>query len=244
MALNNIAANGTAGDDIHKADIRLSDICTLVADDWPRLAAALDVQPDDVATIRAEFEDRDAAHQAMVMLRLWLRSNGRQATGNQLEGALHAIGRSDVVEKCIFNLELVTDVVEREAAKRQLVSGGGGGGGKQKASLGDQSGFGDLRAELGHDDDEGDEDGEEVVGEVDGKERKEQSRGGKIDKFASLWFKTNPFPSQSTSSRPIRRYCRRAPNTRTTTTTMPQCQWHRNASPLLRPNCWASTPHR
>lgn len=173
LALNNVAAANNV-DDIHKADIRLSDICTLLDSDWPLLAGALDVQPEDVATIRREFSDRGAAHQAMVMLRLWLRSNGRQATGNQLEGALHAIGRSDVVEKCIFNLELVTDEMERETAKRQLVATNA----KQQLPN-DQSGFGDLRAELGHDDDEEDDEaGIEV--DVDVK-RNEQPRGGKIN---------------------------------------------------------------
>lgn len=152
LALNNIAV--TADDDIHKADIRLSDICTLLDKDWPLLAVALNVQPEDVSTIRKEFHNKDPAHQAMVMLRLWLRSNGRQATGNQLEGALHSIGRSDVVEKCIFNLELVTDEMERETAKRQLVVAAGNN--VQQHSFNDQSGFGDLRAELGHDE-EGDE---------------------------------------------------------------------------------------
>lgn len=158
LALNNTTASD---DDIHKADIRLSDICSQLDSDWPLLAGALDVQAEDVATIRREFGDRDAAHQAMVMLRLWLRANGRQATGNQLEGALHAIGRSDVVEKCIFNLELVTDEMEREAAKRQLV-GTGTGSGKPNN---DQSGFGALRAELGHEDE--DEEEEHRVKEVE-----------------------------------------------------------------------------
>lgn len=111
-------------DDIHKADIRLSDICGLLGVDWPRLAVELEVPANDVRTIAAEFGGEGSAHQAMVMLRLWLRMKAHRATGNQLEQALHAIGRSDVVERCIFNLAPVTDELERATAKRQLGADG------------------------------------------------------------------------------------------------------------------------
>lgn len=115
-------AAAAAVDDIHKADIRLSDICNLLGDDWLPLAAELEVPADDRAAIAAEYGATGTAHQAMVMLRLWLRMKAHRATGNQLELALHAIGRSDVVERCIFNLALVTDDVERATAKAQLVA--------------------------------------------------------------------------------------------------------------------------
>ena len=53
--------------------------------------------------------------------------------GNSLEKALQKIGRDDIVKQCIFNMELVTDDMERAAAKVEL----------------DQSGFDALREELG-----------------------------------------------------------------------------------------------
>lgn len=118
--------------EIHKADIRLSDICNLLGPDWVKLAEALEVPNDDVELIKSEYPDKPS-HQAMVLLRLWLRQSGKQATGNNLEQALHRINRSDIVDKCIFNLELVTDEMEKAVAKMQL----------------DQSGFDNLKEELG-----------------------------------------------------------------------------------------------
>jgi hypothetical protein len=54
-------------------------------------------------------------------------------TGNTLEKALHKIDREDIVNQCVFNVELVTDDMEKAVAKVQL----------------DQSGFDALREELG-----------------------------------------------------------------------------------------------
>lgn len=54
-------------------------------------------------------------------------------TGNQLELALKKIGRNDIVSKCICNVELVTDDMERALAKVRL----------------DQSGFETLKDEIG-----------------------------------------------------------------------------------------------
>lgn len=53
--------------------------------------------------------------------------------GNRLELALHKIGRTDIVNKCICNVELVTDDMEKALAKVRL----------------DQSGFDTLKDELG-----------------------------------------------------------------------------------------------
>lgn len=64
--------------------------------------------------------------QAMVMLRIWLNTQGNKATGNALEKALRRIYREGIVNKCIFNVELVTDEMEQSAAQ---------------AALADQSGF-------------------------------------------------------------------------------------------------------
>lgn len=54
-------------------------------------------------------------------------------TGNTLEKALNKIGREDIVKKCIFNVELVTDDVEKAVARVRL----------------DQPGFDSLKEELG-----------------------------------------------------------------------------------------------
>lgn len=117
---------------IHKADIRLSDICNLLGNDWMNLAKELEISQNEVELIEKEYPEK-SSQQAMVMLRLWLRQSGKQATGNTLEQALHRIKRSDIVDKCIFNLELVTDEMEKAVAKIQL----------------DQSGFDNLKEELG-----------------------------------------------------------------------------------------------
>lgn len=53
--------------------------------------------------------------------------------GNTLEKALNKIGREDIVRKCIFNVELVTDDVEKAVARVRL----------------DQPGFDSLKEELG-----------------------------------------------------------------------------------------------
>ncbi len=56
----------------------------------------------------------------MVMLRFWLNMEGNRATGNALERALRKCDREDIVNKCIFNVELVTDEMEQSAAKAAL----------------------------------------------------------------------------------------------------------------------------
>lgn len=122
----------TSENEIRKADIRLSDICNLLSDDWEELAHVLGVPDADIELIKAEYPDRPS-QRAMVMLRLWMSQAGpKQATGNTLEQALHKIKRSDIVDKCVFNLELVTDEMEKAVAKMQL----------------DQSGFDNLKEEL------------------------------------------------------------------------------------------------
>ncbi|XP_018323633.1 ankyrin-3 isoform X2 [Agrilus planipennis] len=119
-------------DAIHRADFRLSDICNLLNGDMEKLAAELGIPPSDIKIIKEEYTN-NTAQQSMVMFRLWLRQKGNRATGNQLEQALNKIGRQDIVSKCICNVELVTDDMERALAKVRL----------------DQSGFDSLKDELG-----------------------------------------------------------------------------------------------
>ncbi|KFB49171.1 hypothetical protein ZHAS_00017329 [Anopheles sinensis] len=113
--------NGDGASDIHKADIKITDICNLLGSDWPLLADELGIAPTDVELIRTEYPD-DEPQQAIVMLRLWLRQAGRDATGNVLEQALIKINRPDIVNKSITNLEPVTDEYERQVAQRQIGS--------------------------------------------------------------------------------------------------------------------------
>uniref|UniRef100_A0A182PG47 Ankyrin n=1 Tax=Anopheles epiroticus TaxID=199890 RepID=A0A182PG47_9DIPT len=119
--LNFTFQNGDGASEIHKADIKITDICNLLGSDWPLLADELAITPSDVELIRAEYPN-DEAQQAIVMLRLWLRQAGRDATGNVLEQALIKINRPDIVNKSITNLEPVTDEYERQVAQRQIGS--------------------------------------------------------------------------------------------------------------------------
>ncbi|XP_044766599.1 ankyrin-3-like isoform X2 [Coccinella septempunctata] len=119
-------------DTIHRADFKLSDICNLLDEDWEKLAPELDIPPSDIEIIKQEYQE-NKPQQAMIMFRLWLRQKANNATGNQLELALRKIGRQDVIDKCICNVELVTDDMERALAKVRL----------------DQSGFDTLREEIG-----------------------------------------------------------------------------------------------
>ena len=61
-----------------------------------------------------------SGQQAMVMLRFWLNTQGNKATGNGLERALRKCDREDIVNKCIFNVELVTDESEKHVAEEAL----------------------------------------------------------------------------------------------------------------------------
>lgn len=62
-----------------------------------------------------------------------LHENLFECAGNSIEKALNKIGREDIVKKCIFNVELVTDDVEKAVARVRL----------------DQPGFDSLKEELG-----------------------------------------------------------------------------------------------
>nr|CAH7736992.1 unnamed protein product [Callosobruchus chinensis] len=120
-------------DTIHRADFRLSDICNLLDEDWEKLAMELDIPPSDIHLIKEEYPE-SIPQQAMIMFRLWLRQKANKATGNKLEQALNKIGRQDIVNKCICNVELVTDDMEKALAKLHL----------------DQSGFEAFKDEIGH----------------------------------------------------------------------------------------------
>lgn len=128
---NGLGVNSEGGN-IHRADIRLADICNLLSSDWILLARELDMSESDIQHIQTEYRN-NLPQQAMVMLRLWMQTSQNQATGNNLKKALRSINREDIINQCIYNVELVTDDVERAVAKVHL----------------DQSGFDTLKEELG-----------------------------------------------------------------------------------------------
>ncbi|GFS40820.1 ankyrin-3, partial [Trichonephila inaurata madagascariensis] len=117
---------------IHRADLRLSDIAQGLDKDWVLLAQQLDMSENDIAQIKADSTS-DQSEQALMMLRLWLQKSGSKATGNELEKGLRKINREDIIKNCMFNVELVTDDVEKAVAKVHL----------------DQSGFDVFKEELG-----------------------------------------------------------------------------------------------
>lgn len=113
----------TKQEEILKADIRVSDISELLGGDWEKLSSELNVPQTDVDLIKAEYPD-DKKQQAIVLLRLWLRQAGPKATGNELANALYRINRSDIVDRCISDTQIVTDDYEKEKAKKHLITNG------------------------------------------------------------------------------------------------------------------------
>ena len=106
-------------DTIHKADLKISDIGNLLGSDWVKVAHELDIPDSDINIIKTEYPDNEG-QQAMVMLRFWLNTQGNKATGNALEKALRRCDREDVINKCIFNVEEVTEESERHVAEEAL----------------------------------------------------------------------------------------------------------------------------
>ncbi|XP_037709722.1 ankyrin-3 isoform X1 [Drosophila subpulchrella] len=106
-------------DMIQRADITLIDVCSHIGSDWPQLAKELGVPETDIELVKAEYNNDDCMQQSMVILQLWL-EHGGISTGNVLAEALDKIGRSDIVENCIHNVELVTDKLEQDLATTRI----------------------------------------------------------------------------------------------------------------------------
>ena len=109
-----------AEDQISKAELWLTDIADSLHEDWMRLAQELGVAERDVRRIQGEYAD--VSEQALVMLHLWVQKFAEKATGNELERAMTRIQREDIVKKCMYNIEEVTDAVEKAAARVSLDS--------------------------------------------------------------------------------------------------------------------------
>ncbi|VDP84918.1 unnamed protein product [Echinostoma caproni] len=61
--------------------------------------------------------DRD---RALAVLLAWREQRGEQATGNELDRALRAIGRMDVVKSCMLDIRCVTEQAEHDEATRRI----------------------------------------------------------------------------------------------------------------------------
>lgn len=100
----------------------MTDIADAVQKDWSILAAQLGIPQADINTIQTDFEAD--SERALVALHIWVQSAGvTRATGNDLERALEAIGRNDVIQKCMYNVKEVTDVAEKAVARSYLDTG-------------------------------------------------------------------------------------------------------------------------
>ena len=53
---------------------------------------------------------------------MWLNTEGNKATGNALEKALKKCDREDIVDKCMFNVKMVTDNDEAQKAQEELLT--------------------------------------------------------------------------------------------------------------------------
>ncbi|XP_035714744.1 ankyrin-3 isoform X3 [Folsomia candida] len=109
--------------EIHRGDLKISDVANLLDDDWIPLARNLGITDPDITIIEAEYPQsphQQFPSQATVMLRLWMQQAGDRATGNTLEKALDSIGRGDIIKHCIGNIAPVTDASEKLLAQSQV----------------------------------------------------------------------------------------------------------------------------
>ena len=82
-------------DAIHRATIRLTDIANLLDKDWEKLAAELNLTPNEISQIKQEYPDK-TAQQATAMFKVW------QANGNKATGKLWKLARSVSRSSWIF----------------------------------------------------------------------------------------------------------------------------------------------
>merc|ERR1712228_195686 len=103
-----------------RAELKLSDIAECLKQDWINLAVQLGLTEQDVLDVQKEYRE-SVSEQALGSLHLWYETMGAKATGNVLERALKRIGREDIVQKCMYNVQTVTDEKEKQEAKKQLI---------------------------------------------------------------------------------------------------------------------------
>ncbi|KAL1117549.1 hypothetical protein AAG570_003864, partial [Ranatra chinensis] len=109
-------------DTVVRGNMVLSELCRVLGDDWEPLALRLGISQPDVDIIQQEVHT--SQERASLALKLWRKNFGNSATGNRLEKALRDIGREDLIEKCMSDMEIVTDDLERRAASVTLDQSG------------------------------------------------------------------------------------------------------------------------
>ncbi|KAG5680944.1 hypothetical protein PVAND_010419 [Polypedilum vanderplanki] len=94
-------------------DLRMSDVSNFLGDDWIRLAPEIGVNEQEVENIIEDYPN-STAQQAQAMLRLF--QSKKQNDLNILENGLRAIGRDDIVERCL--IRTTTTTVTKRHPKR------------------------------------------------------------------------------------------------------------------------------
>uniref|UniRef100_A0A0A9Y3T9 Ankyrin-2 n=2 Tax=Lygus hesperus TaxID=30085 RepID=A0A0A9Y3T9_LYGHE len=125
--------NSFVAETMIRGNMVLADLCQVLGDDWEPLASKLGVSDQDIEIIKQEVHT--SPQRTSLAIKLWQTNQGPQATGNKLEKALRDIGREDVIKKCVRDVHVVTDDLEKAYASVTL----------------DQSGFDALTSELGKD---------------------------------------------------------------------------------------------
>ncbi|KAK9507234.1 hypothetical protein O3M35_007140 [Rhynocoris fuscipes] len=92
----------------------LADLCQYLGDDWEPLAMRLGIGDQDIDIIKQEVHT--SPQRASLAIKLWQNNLGIHATGNKLEKALREIGRDDVLDKCVRDMQVITDDIEKAVA--------------------------------------------------------------------------------------------------------------------------------
>lgn len=120
--IESVTATAGTEDSISRADLRLTDIAECLKDDWEALARYFGIGQDQIHRIKEEYEF--PSERGLVFLHVWIQQFGPSATGNDLEMALKAINREDVIHECMTNIERVVDENEKEVARSQIENSG------------------------------------------------------------------------------------------------------------------------
>ncbi|XP_073979792.1 uncharacterized protein isoform X4 [Rhodnius prolixus] len=97
-----------------RGNMVLADLCQYLGDDWEPLALRLGISEEDVEIIKQEVHT--SPQRASLALKLWQNNLGVHATGNKLEKTLREIGREDILDKCVKDMQVITDDMERAMA--------------------------------------------------------------------------------------------------------------------------------
>jgi hypothetical protein len=111
-------------DDYHRTELRMSDVSNLLGDDWIKLAREIGVSDDEIEDIVGNYPN-STAQQAQAMLKLF--QTKKQNDLNILENGLRAIGRDDIVERCLIRTTTTTTttttVIKRQSKRTSDANG-------------------------------------------------------------------------------------------------------------------------